>query len=183
MTIYLLERGSSGAAKFHTKFRTLLVETELTEAELANTRIHDDHKSVAILDERISHVHYSKMEQERYNAVAKMLGKHADRDVRLQGNGQWCANAYALYGNESSVAQAETHGLDVGDVIKAAARNGDLSPVRSRLGEFPDAVDEAFKRAIQNGHEECASIIQQAHLQQVANTVAPDLAPRRQRSM
>lgn len=118
--LYLIERGASNAAKYFTKFRTLLVETNLTEQQLAAARITDNHKDIKILDERTSHVHFTKQDQARNEVVSKMLSQHAGKDIKLGGGGRWCMNALMEHGSTADIDRAMKCGLDTNEFTKRA---------------------------------------------------------------
>lgn len=129
--IYLLERGGANAAQYFNKIRTLLVETNLSEEELAKARISDNHKHITILDERVSHVHYTKVDKERMSSVSKMLDQHADKDITLFNGGRWCMNALMQQGTAKDIDRAIDRGLDTKQFTQLAvmAGNTDASDV------------------------------------------------------
>ena len=154
-SIYLLERGAAGAAQYFTRFRTLLVETNLSEAEVAKARITDDHKHITILDERISHVHFTKVDKERMAAVNKMLDKHADKDIILANGGRWCMNALMQHGTPKDIDRAIGRGLDTKQFTQLAvmAGNTDAANVvksyeaRKELKAETQHIDAHIRRA------------------------------------
>lgn len=124
--LYLIERGASNAAKYFTKFRTLLVETNLTEQQLAAARITDNHKDIKILDERTSHVHFTKLDSARNEVVSKMLSQHAGKDIKLANGGRWCMNALMVHGSTADIDRAMKCGLDTNEFTKLATVSGNI---------------------------------------------------------
>lgn len=153
--IYLLERGGANAAKYFANIRTLLVETNLSEEELGRARITDNHKHINILDERTSHVHFTKLDKERMEVVARMLDQHADKDIILANGGRWCMNALMQHGTPKDIDRAIDRGLDTKQFTQLAvmAGNTDAANVvksyeaRKELKAETQHIDAHIRRA------------------------------------
>lgn len=166
--IYLLERGGANAAKYFANIRTLLVETNLSEEELGRARITDNHKHIKILDERTSHVHFTKLDKERMEVVAKMLDQHADKHITLFNGGRWCMQALLKHGSQEDINRAADRGLDrdtfkeiASMLLASSARSGDHQGVEHYLAHSDDVArnSSALRPAADNGHAKCVELL------------------------
>ena len=166
--IYLLERGGANAAKYFASARTLLVETSLSEGELGRARITDNHKHITILDERTSHVHFTKLDEERMEVIRKMLNQHTDKDFTLFNGGRWCMEALLKHGSKKDIDRATDRGLDrntfkeiASKLLAISARSGDHEAVRHLLPYSDDAASNSYalRPAANHGHVECVELL------------------------
>ena len=166
--IYLLERGGANAAKYFANIRTLLVETNLSEEELGRARITDNHKHIKILDERTSHVHFTKLDKERMEVVRKMLDQHADKDITLFNGGRWCMEALLNHGSQADIDRAIDRGLDkdtfkeiASSWLASSARSGDHQSVEHLLphSDATASNSSALRAAAFHGHLKCLELL------------------------
>lgn len=136
----LLERGMSGASKHHNLFRTMLVETALTEDELSATRITKDNKSITIVDETVSHPRYRDANKYRLEAAMEILDKHQDKNPQLLNKGQWLMDALMERGNSKDIDKCLNAGMDRDLFLNRCITYGYLDTVQEVRAKFEKDV-------------------------------------------
>lgn len=132
----LLERGMGGASKHHTLFRTMLVETALTEDEVTAARISKNLKSITIVDQTVSHPRYREANKARLEAAMEILDKHQDKNPQLLNKGQWLMDALMERGNSKDIDKCLNAGMDRDLFLNRCISYGYLDTVQEVRAKF-----------------------------------------------